>query len=175
MVLRIADVKNVQLDVAKFRKAHGTLSDNILKKTNAIIKSVEKSGDRALLKYSQEFEGVELKTLRVSDDEFRTAFKNVTSLQLRSIHAMRKRLIKFESILLDHLNGIESRFDRMKVTRLFRPIESVGCYVPGGRARYPGPLLMCCTPANVARVKRLVVISPPRKDGSIDPLTLVAR
>jgi histidinol dehydrogenase len=62
----------------------------------------------------------------------------------------------------------------MKITRLFRPIESVGCYVPGGRARYPSTLLMCCTPANVARVKRLVVISPPRKDGSIDPLTLVA-
>ena len=164
----------MQLDVARFRKTNVTLSDNIIKKTSAIIASVEESGDRALLKYTQKFEGVELKTLRVSEDEIRSAFKNVTSLQLKSINAMRKRLIRLESNLLDHLSSIESRFDRIKVTRLLRPIESVGCYVPGGKARYPSTLLMCCTPANVAGVKRLVVITPPRKDGSIDPLTLVA-
>jgi histidinol dehydrogenase len=62
----------------------------------------------------------------------------------------------------------------MTLTRLLKPIESVGCYVPGGKARYPSTLLMCCTPANVAGVKRIVVLTPPQKDGSIDPLTLVA-
>ena len=172
--MRIVDINNVQLDVAKFRKTNVTFSDNIIKKTSAIIASVEKLGDRGLLKYTQEFEGVELKTLRVSEDEIRSAYKNVTSLQLRSINAMRKRLVRLESNLLDHLSSIKSRFDQIKVTRLLRPIESVGCYVPGGKARYPSTLLMCCTPANVAGVKRLVVITPPRKDGSIDPLTLVA-
>lgn len=174
MVLRIVDVKNVQLDVRKFRRAHATFSDDIIKKTSDIITAVQKTGDRALLKYTQEFEGVELKTLRVTEDEIKSAFKKVTSMQLRSIHAMSQRLIKFETILLNHLSDIESRFDRVKVTRLLRPIESVGCYVPGGKARYPSTLLMCCTPANVAGVERLVVLTPPRKDGSIDPLTLVA-
>ena len=174
MVLRIVDVKNVQLDVRKFRKAHATFSDDIIKKTSDIITAVQKTGDRALLKYTQEFEGVELKTLKVTEDEIKSAFKKVTSMQLRSIHAMSQRLIKFETILLNHLSDIESRFDRVKVTRLLRPIESVGCYVPGGRARYPSTLLMCCTPANVAGVERLVVLTPPRKDGSVDPLTLVA-
>ncbi|MGH9927264.1 MAG: histidinol dehydrogenase, partial [Nitrososphaeraceae archaeon] len=149
MVLRIVDVKNVRLDVEKFRKARITLSEDIIKKTSTIIASVEKSGDRALLKYTQEFEGIELKSLRVSEDEISSAFKKVTSMQLRSIHAMRQRLIKSESDLLDHLNNIESRFDQLKVTRLLRPVESVGCYVPGGKARYPSTLLMCCTPANV--------------------------
>ena len=174
MVLRIVDVKNVQLDVRKFRKAHATFSDDIIKKTGDIITAVQKTGDRALLKYTQEFEGVELKTLRVTEDEIKSAFKKVTSMQLRSIHAMSQRLIKFETILLNHLSDIESRFDRVKLTRLLRPIESVGCYVPGGKARYPSTLLMCCTPANVAGVERLVVLTPPRKDGSIDPLTLLA-
>lgn len=172
--MRIVDVKNAQSDAAKFRKSHVTLSDSIIKKTSDIIRSVEESGDRALLRYTKEFEGVELKTLRVSEDEIRTAYEIITSSQLRSIHAMQKRLMKFELNLLDHLNGIESRFDRIKVTRLLRPIENVGCYVPGGKARYPSTLLMCCTPANVAGVKRLVVITPPQRDGSIDPLTLVA-
>jgi histidinol dehydrogenase len=174
MVLRIVDVKNVQLDVRKFRKAHATFSDDIIKKTSDIITAVQKTGDRALLKYTQEFEGVELKTLRVTEDEIKSAFKKVTSMQLRSIHAMSQRLIKFETVLLNHLSDIESRVDRVKVTRLLRPIESVGCYVPGGKARYPSTLLMCCTPANVAGVERLVVLTPPRKDGSVDPLTLVA-
>jgi histidinol dehydrogenase len=174
MVLRIVDVKNVQLDVRTFRKAHATFSDDIIKKTSDIITAVQKTGDRALLKYTQEFEGVELKTLRVTEDEIKSAFKKVTSMQLRSIHAMSQRLIKFETVLLNHLSDIESRFDRVKVTRLLRPIESVGCYVPGGKARYPSTLLMCCTPANVAGVERLVVLTPPRKDGSVDPLTLVA-
>ena len=174
MVLRIVDVKNVQLDVRKFRKAHATFSDDVIKKTSDIITAVQKTGDRALLKYTQEFEGVELKTLKVTEDEIKSAFKKVTSMQLRSIHAMSQRLIKFETILLNHLSDIESRFDRVKVTRLLRPIESVGCYVPGGKARYPSTLLMCCTPANVAGVERLVVLTPPRKDGSVDPLTLVA-
>ena len=174
MVLRIVDVKNVQLDVRKFRKAHATFSDDVIKKTSDIITAVQKTGDRALLKYTQEFEGVELKTLKVTEDEIKSAIKKVTSMQLRSIHAMSQRLIKFETILLNHLSDIESRSDRVKVTRLLRPIESVGCYVPGGKARYPSTLLMCCTPANVAGVERLVVLTPPRKDGSVDPLTLVA-
>jgi histidinol dehydrogenase len=174
MVLRIVDVENVQLDVRKFRREHATFSDDIIKKTSEIITAVQKTGDRALLKYTEEFEGVELKTFKVTEDEIKSAFKKVTSMQLRSIHAMSQRLIKFETILLNHLSDIESRFDRVKVTRLLRPIESVGCYVPGGKARYPSTLLMCCTPANVAGVERLVVLTPPRKDGSVDPLTLVA-
>lgn len=164
----------MQLDVAKFRKTHVTLSDNVIRKTSDIIASVEKSGDSALLKYTQEFEAVKLKTLKVSEEEIRSAFRKITSSQLRSMHEMRNRLIKLESNLLDHVRGIESRFDQLKITRLLRPIENVGCYVPGGKARYPSTLLMCCTPANVAGVRRLVVITPPQKDGSIDPLTLVA-
>lgn len=164
----------MQLDVAKLRDTHVTLSDDIIKKTMDIVTAVGKSGDSSLLKYTQEFEGVNLKTLRVTAEEIRSAFKKVTSPQLRSIHVMRKRLIEFESDLYDHLSGIESRFDQLRFTRLLRPIENVGCYVPGGKARYPSTLLMCCTPANVAGVKRLVVITPPRKDGTVDPMTLVA-
>jgi histidinol dehydrogenase len=57
---------------------------------------------------------------------------------------------------------------------MVKPVASVGCYIPGGRARYPSTVVMCAVPAKVAGVKRIVAISPPRKDGTIDPLTLVA-
>jgi histidinol dehydrogenase len=174
MALRIVHVKDVLLDVRKFRKIRSNISDDLFQKTSSILSTVERMGDSALMKYTQELDGVKLASLRVSEDEIRSAFRNVSNIQLRSIHTIRNRLIKSESDLINRLSGIVSRYDRITLRRLLKPIESVGCYVPGGKARYPSTLLMCCTPANVAGVKRLVVLTPPQKDGSIDPLTLVA-
>ena len=54
------------------------------------------------------------------------------------------------------------------------PIPSVGCYIPGGQARYPSSAVMSVVPAKVAGVKRIVVVSPPDRDGKIDPLTIAA-
>ena len=56
----------------------------------------------------------------------------------------------------------------------FVPIPSVGCYIPGGQARYPSSAVMSIVPARMAGVKRIVVVSPPGRDGKIDPLTIVA-
>ena len=56
----------------------------------------------------------------------------------------------------------------------FVPIPSVGCYIPGGQARYPSSVVMSVVPAKVAGVKRIVVVSPPGRDGKIDPLTIAA-
>jgi len=58
--------------------------------------------------------------------------------------------------------------------RSFVPISSVGCYIPGGQARYPSSVVMSVIPAKIAGVKRIVVVSPPGRDGKIDPLTIVA-
>jgi histidinol dehydrogenase len=174
MVLKIVDVENVQLDVRKIRRKPSGISEDLVKKTSSIISAVEKLGDRALIDYTYELDGVKLKSLRVSEDEIESALRKVDSMQMESINVIRSRLIRSESDLLDRLSGIKSRYDRMTMTRLIKPIESVGCYVPGGIARYPSTLLMCCIPANVAGVKRLVVLTPPQKDGTVDPLTLVA-
>ena len=61
-----------------------------------------------------------------------------------------------------------------RISRSFIPIPSVGCYVPGGQARYPSSVAMSVTPAKIAGVKRIVVVSPPGRDGKIDPLTIAA-
>ena len=60
------------------------------------------------------------------------------------------------------------------ITRSFVPIQSVGCYIPGGQARYPSSVVMSVRPAKIAGVKRIVVVSPPGRDGKIDPLTITA-
>jgi histidinol dehydrogenase len=62
----------------------------------------------------------------------------------------------------------------VRVQRIVRPVSSVGCYIPGGKAHYPSTMVMCAIPAKVAGVKRVVALSPPLRDGTVDPLTLVA-
>ena len=63
---------------------------------------------------------------------------------------------------------------QIRGSRKFIPIPSVGCYIPGGQARYPSSVIMSVIPAKIAGVKRIVVVSPPGRDGKIDPLTIVA-
>jgi histidinol dehydrogenase len=87
---------------------------------------------------------------------------------------MKERLAKSELAVLKRLKGIAVSSDGVRIDRMIKPVASVGCYIPGGKARYPSTLVMCAVPAKAAGVKRIVAISPPRKDGTIDPLTLVA-
>ena len=76
--------------------------------------------------------------------------------------------------LLNKLKGITITFDGVTIKRVIQPISNIGCYIPGGKARYPSTMIMCAIPAKVAGVKRIVAVSPPMKDGMVDSLTLVA-
>ena len=62
----------------------------------------------------------------------------------------------------------------LQILKKFIPIQSTGCYIPGGLAQYPSSVIMSVIPAKVAGVKRIVVVSPPNSHGKIDPLTIVA-
>jgi histidinol dehydrogenase len=91
-----------------------------------------------------------------------------------AIKLMKQRLVKSELVIIKRLKGMVVSSDGVRIDRMVKPIASVGCYIPGGRARYPSTVVMCAVPAKVASVKRIVALSPPRRDGTIDPLTLVA-
>jgi histidinol dehydrogenase len=135
---------------------------------------VAKYGDSALIDYTEKFDGVRLNSLKVTDEEIKKAYNNVTTEQVHSIKIMKERLIIGEKVLLKRLRGIVMSSDGVKVQRIVRPVSSVGCYIPGGKARYPSSMVMCAIPAKVAGVKRVVALSPPLRDGTVDPLTLVA-
>ncbi len=79
-------------------------------------------------------------------------------------------LPKQDSITSEDLEGIST----VGIARSFVPIPSVGCYIPGGQARYPSSVVMSVYTAKIAGVKRIVVVSPPGRDGKIDPLTIQA-
>lgn len=139
-----------------------------------IINDVIKFGDSAILKYTKKYDKVKIDSITVDKAELKKAYKEVTANQLNSLKKSKKLLEKNEKILLKRLTGIISSENGVTIERALKPIESVGCYVPGGRARYPSTLMMCVVPAIIAGVNRISVVSPPMKDGSIDPVMLVA-
>ena len=139
-----------------------------------IISDVIKFGDSAILKYTKKYDKVKIDSITVDKAELKKAYKEVTANQLNSLKKSKKLLEKNEKMLLKRLTGIISSENGVTIERALKPIESVGCYVPGGHARYPSTLMMCVVPAIIAGVNRISVVSPPMKDGRIDPVTLVA-
>lgn len=140
-----------------------------------ILADVRKRGDAALLEYTKKFDRVDFapKDLLVTRREIKEAYKSVSAKQISALKLMKKKVEAFESRLLKQVNfTVEA--GGVKVRSSTRPLQSVGCYVPGGEAAYPSTLVMTVVPAKVAGVSRIVVCSPPTSDGKVNPLILVA-
>jgi histidinol dehydrogenase len=150
------------------------IQDSLLEDAKAIMRDVSEHGDPAVLNYTSKFDGARLDSLRVSEQEMKQAYAQVTKDQIMAVKLMKQRLIKSELAILKRLKGIAVSSEGVRIDRMVKPVTSVGCYIPGGKARYPSTVVMCAVPAKVAGLKRVVALSPPRKDGTIDPLTLVA-
>jgi histidinol dehydrogenase len=167
-------VENAKSDAENLRNSSNIISYELIQRTKGIMEDVEKYGDSAIIDYEEKFDGVRLNSLKVTDEEMREAYNKVTKKQIQSIKMIRNRLIKTEIALFKQLHKISLSSNGVKIQRMIQPISSVGCYIPGGKARYPSTMVMCAVPAKVAGVNRIVAISPPLKDGTIDPLTLVS-
>jgi len=136
-----------------------------------IIEDVRRKGDSALLKYTRKFD-FPITDIKVSPGEIIEGWKNVERSYISSIDALIERIKNFEKRTIPKSWIRESR--GVLTGQYVNPIESVGIYVPGGKASYPSSLLMCAVPAKMAGVKRIVVVSPPDKRGKINPHILVA-
>lgn len=140
-----------------------------------IVENVKNCGDEALLEYTKKFDGADMSAdqLRVTEEEISQAFSQVdpsllsvmkkSMENIRQYHEKQKQYSWFDS----QPNGI---ILGQKVT----PLASVGVYVPGGKAAYPSSVLMNIIPAKVAGVERIVMVTPPEKDGKVNPVTLAA-
>jgi histidinol dehydrogenase len=130
-----------------------------------ILADVRKSGDRALLKYGAEFDGlVKGQALLVSSDEMKAAWEGTAPELQAAMMVARANILEFAEAQRP-AEWMISPVDGVKTGQIVRPLESVGCYVPGGRYPLPSTLLMTVTPAQVAGVERIVVCSPkPAKE-----------
>src|SRR5574341_55139 len=144
------------------------------KKVETILLDVKKRKDKAIKEYEKKFSGANLNSIRVSNFEIKTAYSKVTKEQIAAIRLAKKRLERTESAVKNQFRNIVIRMDGIKINKFFVPLESVGCYIPGGSARYPSTVVMSVVPAKIAGVRRIVAVSPPNKAGKVDPLTLVA-
>ena len=169
--MKIITVRDIDSIVESVRpEADKEVKNRIL----AIISDVRRRKDKALKEYEKRFNKIALRSFRVSASEIKSAYSKVSEVQVKAIELAKGRLEKSEIAVRNELQNISISNDGIKISKVFSPIESIGCYIPGGKARYPSTVLMSVVPAKVAGVKKIIAVSPPNQRGSIDPLTLVA-
>jgi len=169
--MRIIKVSNVETFAAKIIPKQPQNNKTIVE---SILKDVKKNGDGAVRKYEKKFTKANISSLRVSKNEIKNAYSKVSKIELDALRLAKARLAKTESAVKSLLKNKTISNDGIKISKKFIPIQSVGCYIPGGLARYPSSVIMSVIPAKTAGVKRIVVVSPPNSNGKIDPLTIVA-
>ena len=172
-MIKILQVRNVDSFVESRRQK---TSEKDRKIVQSILNDVRKNGDSAVKKYERKFNGKSTSQLRVSAKEIKEARSKISSEERNAIDDVRFAMFARGGLrLMDRLYNYKDTISKANgVTQSFVPISSVGCYIPGGQARYPSSTIMSVRPAAKARVKRIVVVSPPGPDGKIDPLTIAA-
>ncbi|MCF6159263.1 MAG: histidinol dehydrogenase [wastewater metagenome] len=168
---------NIHKEIGKIKQGLSIFNGFSHQKTTVrkVIQDVQKQGDKALVNYGKRFDKVSLlpKEFRVKDREIADAYKKVSVSFIKSIQQVITNIwtyqehIRIRSVTPIKANGVV-------LDTLYLPLDSVGVYVPGGAASYPSTVLMNTIPARVAGVTRVVMVTPPAKDGSIAPERLVA-
>ncbi|WP_078594404.1 histidinol dehydrogenase [Evansella clarkii] len=143
-----------------------------LKAVKEIIAAVKKEGDAAVLKYTEQFDGVPLQDNKVTQEEIDEAYNKIDEETLAIIREARENIRDFHARQVQQ-SWITTKEDGTILGQKVTPLDAAGVYVPGGRAAYPSTILMNVVPAQVAGVERIVMVSPPQKDGSLNATVLV--
>ena len=145
-----------------------------------ILKEVKADGDRAILKFSGEFDCFKAKSIndiRVKDDEIKSAALNVRESfpeLVKALEVSYKNIKKYHTAQFkrEPVSWIIKSGKGKETGQIMRPLERVGIYVPGGRYIYPSSVLMTVIPALIAKVNEIVICTPPQSDGSLDQVLL---
>ncbi|MBO8127719.1 MAG: histidinol dehydrogenase [Peptococcaceae bacterium] len=151
-----------------------SVADEVVQAVDEIISIVRADGDRGLCGLTRRFDGASLQPedLRVTPDEIRTAYRMVDDKFLQALKTARDRIYEFHCRQISR-SWLETG-DEIITGQMVRPLERVGIYVPGGTAAYPSSVLMNALPAKAAGVKEIVMVTPPARNGTVNPHTLVA-
>ena len=174
--IRVVNSEEIQEEnISQFIPRTKAELDSIRDSVNNIINNVRVNKDKALLEYSKKFDNVELETsdLQVVEEEINEAYDKIDSKLLEALRYAKKNLIKFHQAQKREDWSIEIE-KGVVAGQVYRSLDSVGIYVPGGKAIYPSTVLMAATPAFVAGVKNVIICTPPQKDKKIAPEILVA-
>lgn len=141
----------------------------------AIVNDVKERGDAAVSEYTKRFDGADINAsnIRVSDAEIKEALSLVEPQLLTVMKRAMKNIREYHEKQKQY-SWFDSKPDGTILGQKVTPLASAGVYVPGGKAAYPSSVLMNIIPAEVAGVSRIVMVTPPGKDGKVNPVTLIA-
>ena len=141
----------------------------------AILQTVKSGKDKAIFDYTKQFDGVEITadTIRVTEAEIEEAYEKVDSSLIEIIRKAKENIKTYHEKQRQY-SWFDSKPDGTMLGQKVTALQRVGVYVPGGKAVYPSSVLMNILPAKVAGVDEIVMVTPPGKDGKVNPNTLVA-
>jgi histidinol dehydrogenase len=146
--------------IAALERRGGAALDNVLPAVTRIVTGVRKGGDRALLRYAAQLDGLSgADALRVTQQEMAAAWDAIDPAMRDALSTAAKQIRRFAQRQLPASRNAEP-IEGLTTGQLVRPLGSVGCYVPSGRHPLPSTLLMTAIPAQVAGVKRIAIVSP---------------
>ena len=144
-------------------------------RVNDIINNVRSNGDAAIFDYTKRFDGADINAsnIRVTKEEIEEAY---TLVDPELIDVIRKALVNIREYheKQRQYSWFDSKPNGTMLGQKVTPLATTGVYVPGGKAVYPSSVLMNVIPAKVAGVEKIVMVTPPGKDGKVNPNTLVA-
>ncbi len=166
-ILKYGEISNEEI-FARFEptsSVEGIVSD--------IIENVKNNGDFALLNYTEKFDGVKLSSLRVTTEEIQEALTLVEPEFLEILKEAAANITEFHKKQVPPSFSFE-KADGVVIGQKSTPVDRAGLYVPGGTAAYPSTVLMDSIPAKIAGVPEIVMVTPPAKNGKVNPNILAA-
>ncbi|MGI5946601.1 MAG: histidinol dehydrogenase [Lachnospiraceae bacterium] len=164
--------KNILTDLLKRDpNQYSSYADTV----QSILDDVKEHGDEAVFSYTKQFDGAHITagTVRVTKEEQEEAFNQIDPKLLDVMKKSMKNILAYHE-KQRRQSWFDSQPDGTILGQKITALESVGVYVPGGKAAYPSSVLMNIIPAKVAGVEKIVMVTPPGKDGNVNPVTLAA-
>lgn len=169
------DERSMENILADMLKRDPNNYDSYTETVQSIVEDVKERGDAALFEYTRKFDGADLSAdnIRVTEAEIREAMDQVEPELLAVMRKSMENIRRYHEKQRRN-SWFDAQPDGTILGQKVTALESVGVYVPGGKAAYPSSVLMNIVPAEVAGVEQIVMVTPPGKDGKVNPVTLTA-
>ncbi|MBE6493469.1 MAG: histidinol dehydrogenase [Methanosphaera stadtmanae] len=148
-------------------------ANDVIDTVQDIIMDVRENKDKALHNYTLKFDKADITDLKVPVETIEESIKNIDPKLKSALEMAAENISKFHEAQIPS-DWTMTVKEGVKAGQIIRPLEKVGCYIPGGRAAYPSTILMTVIPAKIAGVKEIICCTPPDKDGNVSDEILAA-
>jgi len=170
----LLDIINLKReDFSKYTKRVEINANDVIDTVQDIIMDVRENKDKALHNYTLKFDKADITDLKVPVETIEESIKNIDPKLKSALEMAAENISKFHEAQIPS-DWTMTVKEGVKAGQIIRPLEKVGCYIPGGRAAYPSTILMTVIPAKIAGVKEIICCTPPDKDGNVSDEILAA-